>query len=138
MKYLLDTNTCIRFLNGRAPKVLQKLTVTDDREIAVCSVVKAEMFAGSEKSRDPQRSRNVQDVFFARYRSLPFDDEAADQYGKIRAHLERQGTPIGPNDLMIAAIAKANALILVTHNLDEFRRVPDLELEDWEGPPLQP
>jgi len=92
MKYLLDTNTCIRFLNGRAPKVLQKLTATDDCDIAVCSVVKAEMFAGSEKSRDPQRSRNVQNVFFSRYRSLPFNDEAADKYGKIRAHLEKQGT----------------------------------------------
>ena len=134
MKYLLDTNTCIRFLNGRAPKVLEKLTAKDDDDIAVCSVVKAEMFAGSEKSRDPQRSRNVQDVFFARYRSLPFDDAAADKYGKIRAYLEKQGTPIGPNDLMIASIAMANALILVTHNLDEFRRVLDLELEDWEGP----
>ena len=132
MKYLLDTNTCIRFLNGRAPTVLEKLAATDDCGVAVCSVVKAEMFAGSEKSRDPQRSRNVQELFFARYQSLPFDDVAADEYGKIRAHLERRGTPIGPNDLMIAAIAMANDLILVTHNLDEFRRVPELKLEDWE------
>ena len=136
MKYLLDTNTCIRFLNGRAQTVLEKLAATDDRDVAVCSVVKAEMFAGSEKSRDPQRSRKVQELFFARYQSLPFEDVAADKYGKIRAHLERRGTPIGPNDLLIAAIAMAHDLTLVTHNLDEFRRVPELKLEDWEGAAL--
>jgi tRNA(fMet)-specific endonuclease VapC len=134
MRFLLDTNTCIRFLNGRAPAVKERLIAMADDDIAVCSVVKAEMFAGAEKSRDPQRSRALQDEFFARYVSLPFDDRAADRYGRVRAHLERQGRPIGPNDLMIAAITLANGVTLVTHNTDEFARVPDMLLEDWELP----
>jgi tRNA(fMet)-specific endonuclease VapC len=132
MRFLLDTNTCIRFMNGRAPAVKERLIATTDDDVAVCSVVKAEMFAGAEKSRDPRRSRALQDEFFARYVSLPFDDRAADTYARIRAHLEKQGTPIGPNDLMIAAIALAHGLTLVTHNSDEFARVPDLLMEDWE------
>ena len=64
--------------------------------------------------------------------SLPFDDRAAEEYGKVRAHLTALGTPIGPNDLMIAAIALANQLTLVTHNTAEFSRVPGLTLEDWQ------
>lgn len=64
--------------------------------------------------------------------SLPFDDRAADEYGRIRAYLARLGTPIGPNDLLIAAIALANNATLVTHNTTEFNRVPGLTIVDWE------
>jgi len=64
--------------------------------------------------------------------SLPFDDSAAEEYGKLRAHLATVGTPIGPNDLMIAAIALAHRLIVVTHNTVEFSRVPGLLVEDWQ------
>ena len=64
--------------------------------------------------------------------SLPFDDRAAEEYGKVRSHLAVLGTPIGPNDLMIAAIALANHMTLVTHNTAEFSRVPGLTLEDWQ------
>jgi tRNA(fMet)-specific endonuclease VapC len=66
------------------------------------------------------------------YASLPFNDQAADQYGRLRAHLASQGTPIGPNDMLVAAIALANGLTLVTHNTREFSRVPGLTLEDWQ------
>lgn len=134
MRFLLDTNTCIRFLNGRAPAVKERLIAASDEDVVVCSIVKAEMFAGSEKSRDPRRSRLLQDEFFSRYFSVPFDDQAAEQYGRVRAFLEKQGTPIGPNDLMIAAIALTHKLTLVTHNTDEFGRVPELRVEDWEVP----
>ena len=85
------------------------------------------------KSRDPTRAIRAQRSFFSRYRSLPFDDVAADVYGRIRAELESKGTPIGPNDLLIAAIAVANDLTLVTHNTNEFSRVTGLVLEDWEA-----
>lgn len=101
-------------------------------EIQVCSVVKAELFAGAEKSTDPTPTLARQQAFLSRFVSLPFDDLAADVYGRIRAHLESAGTPIGPYDLQIAAIALAHGLILVTHNMDEFSRVPGLSLEDWE------
>jgi len=90
------------------------------------------MFAGARRSTDPTRSLARQKAFFARFISLPFDDAAADAYGRIRAHLLTAGTPIGPHDMLIAAIAVANGLTLVTHNTDEFRRVPGLALEDWE------
>ena len=126
MTYLLDTNACIGFLNGRSRAVLEKLEATPDDEVRVCSVVKAEMIYGAMKSRDPARAIRAQRSFFGRYRSLPFDDAAAEVYGQIRAKLESKGTPIGPNDLLIAAIAVANDSVLVTHNASEFSRIASL------------
>jgi len=105
--------------------------------LAVCSIVKAELFFGSLRSQNPSRSRQVQDDFLSGLASLPFDDLAAESYAQIRADLANSGTPIGPNDLMIAAVALAHHLILVTHNTTEFGRVKGLRLEDWELP-LQP
>lgn len=132
MKYLLDTNMCIRFINGRVPHIRTKVLHTPPLDMVLCSVVKAEMLTGSAKSQHPEQSRAVQLEFFSRFQSLPFDDTAAAIYGDIRAHLEKLGTPIGSNDLMIAAIALTHDLVLVTHNLREFERVPHLRLEDWE------
>jgi tRNA(fMet)-specific endonuclease VapC len=133
MKYLLDSNTCIRFLNQRSPLVVDRLIETPDEDISVCSIVKAEMFYGSQKSLRRERNLAVQRAFFSRYVSLPFDDLAADQYALIRADLEGRGQLIGANDLLIAAIARAHDLTLVTHNTAEFSRVGGLQLEDWEG-----
>jgi tRNA(fMet)-specific endonuclease VapC len=132
MKYLLDTNTCVRYLNGRAPHILSKLPTVSRADIAVSAVTKAELFFGSAKSQTPERSRQKQDEFLATVQSLPFDDSAAEAYGQLRAYLERQGRPIGGNDLLIAATALVHDLILVTHNTAEFERVPELMLEDWE------
>ena len=89
------------------------------------------MFYGAMKSRDPDRSLRIQRAFFSRFRSVSFDDAVADAYGRIRADLELKGTPIGPNDLLIAAIAVANELVLVTHNVTEFGRIDALTVEDW-------
>lgn len=132
MKYLLDTNTCIRFINGRSPSIRAKMLTTDDSEIAISTIVQAEMYAGSAKSQTPQRSREIQEEFFRRFVTIPFDTQAARIYGDIRGHLETQGTPIGGNDLLIAATAIAHDFILVTHNTREFGRVPGLKVEDWE------
>lgn len=132
MIYLLDTNTCIRFINGRAPNIRTRLMAVGDQAVVMSAIVKAEMYAGSAKSQTPERSREIQEEFFRRFVSLPFDDATARFYGDIRAHLEKQGTPIGGNDLLIAATALAHDLVLVTHNLREFGRIPDLKLEDWE------
>jgi tRNA(fMet)-specific endonuclease VapC len=132
LRYLLDTNTCIRYLNGRAPQVRTRLEATPREQVVVCSVVKAEMLAGARRSTDVEHSLQRQRAFFARFVSLPFDDAAAERYSSLRAHLLNAGTPIGPHDMLIAAIALANGLALVTHNTDEFRRVPELVLEDWE------
>ena len=132
MTYLLDTNTCIRYLNGRAPNVLQRLQALPIAEIRVCAIVKAEMYYGAMKSVDRAVHLAQQRMFLDAFESLPFDDAAAEAYGRLRAELARRGTPIGPNDLMIAAIALAYDLTLVTHNTSEFSRVPGLRLEDWE------
>lgn len=133
MIYLLDTNVCIGYLNGRAPAVLQRLRAQQPSDVVVCSVVKAELAYGAQRSRDPQRSLAVQRQFLLPYRSLPFDDAAAGIAGLLRAQLVEAGTPIGPHDVQIAAIALANGCTLVTHNTREFSRVPDLVLEDWES-----
>jgi len=101
-------------------------------DITVCSVVKAELFYGAYRSNDLQVTLARQQEFLNLFVSLPFDDEAALVYGEIRAQLAALGTPIGPNDFQIAAIALANKLILVTHNTREFSRVSGLQLEDWE------
>lgn len=132
MKYLLDTNTCIRYLNGRSLSVAEKIHGTPADQISLCSVVKAEMYYGAKRSNNPAKSRADQAEFLGQFQSLPFDDSAAEFYSDIRAALAAEGTPIGPNDLMIAAIALANNLILVTHNTREFSRVHELQIEDWE------
>ncbi|HTN85713.1 MAG TPA: type II toxin-antitoxin system VapC family toxin [Sorangium sp.] len=133
MKYLLDSHTCIRFINQRSQALIDRLTETPDEEIYVCSVVKAEMFYGSERSTRRERNLTVQRTFFSRYKSLSFDDMAAETYAVIRADLEGRGQTIGANDLLIAAIALAHELTLVTHNVSEFSRVTKLRLEDWEA-----
>ena len=132
MKYLLDTNTCVRHLNQRSPAIIQRLNSLPPYEIAVCSIVKAELFAGAAKSNTPVQTSAKQQEFLNRFESLPFDDIAAAIYGPLRARLEKLGTPIGPLDMLIASIAIANNLILVTHNTSEFSRVANLKIEDWE------
>jgi tRNA(fMet)-specific endonuclease VapC len=132
MNWLLDTNACIRYLNGRAPALKARIDAVDEQDIFVCSMVKAEMYFGAARSVDPQRTLEYQQRFLSRFVSLAFDDRAADAYGRIRARLAADGCPIGPNDLLIAATAIANGVTLVSRNLGEFSRVPGLAVEDWE------
>ncbi|MDZ8070226.1 MAG: type II toxin-antitoxin system VapC family toxin [Nostoc sp. DedQUE08] len=132
MKFLLDTNTCIIYMRGKNSTLKQKLESTTIKDIAVCSIVKAELFYGAMKSANPQRNLTLQQQFLAQFRSLPFDDLAATTFGTIRSQLEALGTPIGAYDLQIAAIALTNNLTLVTHNTREFQRINNLLIEDWE------
>ncbi len=90
------------------------------------------MYYGSSKSREPEQSRAKQDDFLRQFDSLPFDDDAAEEYGSIRAYLEKQGQPIGKHDMLIAAIARAQGLIVASHNTRGFDRIPGLNVEDWE------
>ncbi len=129
--FLLDTNTCIFFLNGSSNPIRENIENHSPEQIALCSVVKAELLFGALKStRVEQNMENLQ-KFFQPFRSFYFDDTAADTYGQIRSSLERQGTRIGPNDLMIAAIAVSRRAVLVTNNVREFSRVQNLEIQDW-------
>lgn len=99
----------------------------------LCSIVWAELQCGARLAQNPtQELAKLQDAF-GHWPRLPFDDMAAEIYGEIRAHLQRAGSLIGGNDLLIAAMAQTNSLTLVTHNTDEFTRVPNLAVEDWQA-----
>ncbi len=132
MKWLLDTNACIRYLNGRSDKLRVRFDAANPAHLRVCSVVKAELYFGAALANDPAETLANQILFLSRFESLPFDDSAAEAYAGIRSDLTCRGLIIGPNDLMIAAICLANDVTLVTHNVNEFGRVANLSYEDWE------
>jgi tRNA(fMet)-specific endonuclease VapC len=134
MGYLLDSNVWIAILRGRVPSLTLRIQQTIPSEIHICSVVKAELIHGALKSSDPKRNLGLLNTLMAVYSSPPFDDKAAEKYAEIRTDLESKGTPIGANDYLIAAIALANGMVLVTHNTGEFSRVAGLQLEDWQLP----
>jgi tRNA(fMet)-specific endonuclease VapC len=135
MTHLLDTNSCVEHLRRKAAsQIAVRLATTAPGDVVLCSIVVAELLYGAYRST--QRTRNLTEVerFRRQFVSLSFDDAAADEYGEIRAHLDSIGMPIGPNDLMIASIARVHGLTLVTHNTGEFSRVPRLVIEDWQTP----
>lgn len=129
--YLLDTNACIAWLKN-IPSVVRRVVEADEGRIWICSPVKAELWFGACNSGRPTENQVRLSHFFAVVPCLPFDDQAALRCGEIRAHLKRLGTPIGPYDAQIAAIALVRGLIVVTHNTREFMRVPGLVVEDWQ------
>ncbi len=133
MRFLLDTNVCIRYLNGRSKRIRKQVDSLSFQEICLCSVVKTELIYGAMKSGNPLKNLERLDNFTEYLFSFPFDDTAAEIYGRIRCQLEMNGRPIGPNDLMIGAIALANEVTLVTHNTREFSRIENLMLQDWES-----
>lgn len=126
--FLLDTNVCTGILNNRAAEIERQFRAYGPQRIAVCSVVKAELYAGARRSG--QFDRNLQRLkrFFAPLRSMPFDDLSAEYYGQIYADLSSRGMLIGPNDQKVAAIARARDCELVTHNTREFGRVVGLRI----------
>jgi tRNA(fMet)-specific endonuclease VapC len=130
--YLLDTNVCVRILNATSQKVVERFARESPATVALCSVVKAELLYGARKSQRVALVLQALERFYAPLHSFAFDDECAQQYGLLRAYLEREGTPIGANDLMIAAIARHHDLTVVSHNIDEFSRVVGLRVDDWE------
>lgn len=132
--FLLDTNVCIRILNGSSASIAGRLQSTRPADVRLCSVVKAELLYGARKSARIDENLRLLRLFFAPLVSLPFDDRCADEAGLIRLDLERSGRPIGPNDLLIAATARAHDLVLVTRNTRAFDRVPGLRVDDWESP----
>jgi tRNA(fMet)-specific endonuclease VapC len=130
--YLLDTNAWIAFMKGHVgvTAAVQRVGV---QALYMCSPVWFELWFGACKSqRVAHNQARVRDLA-SQVASLPFDDKAAEVCGEIRALLASQGRPIGPYDLQIAAIARAAGLCLVTHNVSEFNRVPDLQIENWQG-----
>jgi len=129
--FLLDTNTCIAYLNGKNEAVKYHFLQQDPHQISLCSVVKAELLYGAHKSQRKAENLQKLEEFFLYFPSLPFDDHAAEHYGYLRTQLERSGQIIGPNDLLIASIALSADATLVTNNTREFKRVEGLSLADW-------
>lgn len=132
MKYLLDTNVCIKILNGNNSPVLSRIENIPLEDVGISSVVAYELFYGAYKSQ--RVNENVQRIksFTNNIKILPFSFKESNIAGQIRAYLEKIGTQIGPNDLLIGATAFENDLILVTHNTKEFSRIENLKYEDWE------
>ena len=133
MKYLLDTNTCIGWLRTSQPNIVARIKKELPADMVLCSVVVAELIYGVEHAPPAYQANNRLRVAQLRQQfvSVPFDDAAAEHYGRIRAQLASSGNLIGPNDLMIASIALSRGLIVVTHNISEFSRVSGLIIEDW-------
>ena len=128
--YMLDTNIVAFAKNNRPEVVLERMRRFDPGDLCISVVTLAELEYGVFNSSNPERNQLALTLFLANIDVIPFDD-AAVEYGRIRADLRRKGTPIGANDLMIAAHAKSLGMTLVTNNTREFSRVEGLMLEDW-------
>ena len=132
MKYLLDTNICIRILKGNSESIHDHIGKLKNKDICIPAIVRYELLYGAYKSNQPEKTAGILDSFLSHFPSAMFDDNTARVCGEIRALLDKKGTPIGPDDLIIAATALSRNLILVTHNTKEFSRIKGLKLEDWE------
>jgi tRNA(fMet)-specific endonuclease VapC len=130
--WLPDTNVWIAYFRKAPSSVKTRIVNMPEDQLILCDVIKGELYYGAYKSTRVSENLVRLDTLFSVVRSLPFNNEAAQHFGEIRAYLFSQGTPIGPYDLQIAAIALAYDLTVVTHNTREFSRVPGLKLEDWE------
>lgn len=135
MSHLLDTNAFVDHLRrGPKSKVTTRMLADQPGSVYLCSVVIGELIFGAVRSGPAHEAANRAMIagLRAQFPTMPFDDAAAEKYGNLRAYLNAAGHLIGPNDLMIASIALANGLTLVTHNTSEFSRAPGLTLEDWQ------
>ena len=131
MNYFLDTNTCIYYLKGSSPRIAARLRRTSPKRIKIPAVVKAELLLGAEKSGRRERVLKSLSEFLIPFEVVSFGDESTYHYAEIRADLERRGLPIGPNDLLIAAIVRAAEGTLITNNVRGFRLVKSLKVQDW-------
>lgn len=131
MIYMLDTNICIYIMKNKLEGVLERFKKELDNGICISSITLAELEYGMKNSSNPAKNEQSLLKFLLPLSILPFGASAASEYGEIRTYLQKQGTPIGPLDMLIAGHAKAERLILVTNNIREFKRVPGLELENW-------
>ena len=131
LRHLLDTNACVDYLTGRYPKVVARIQRSPPEELCLSSVVVAELRYGADHSARRRTNHARIDVLIGEIECLDFDLRAATTYGRVRARLEARGTPIGPNDMLIAAHALSRGLTLVTDNVAEFGRVRGLRVENW-------
>ena len=131
MTYILDTNICIYIMKNKPAQVLQRFKSEIDNGICISSITLAELEYGMQHSSNPIRNEQALLHFLIPIEILPFDAAAASEYGALRTYLQGLGTPIGPLDMLIAAHAKSEHMTLVTNNVREFIRVPELVVENW-------
>jgi tRNA(fMet)-specific endonuclease VapC len=131
MRYLLDTNICIYLIRRKPPSVIERLSTRAIEDVAISSITIAELQYGIYKSQYPERNRTALLEFLLPFALLDFDQDAAREYGILRTQLETHGTPIGAMDMLIAAHARSQSLIMVTNNVQEFQRVGGLTVENW-------
>ena len=131
MEYLLDTNICIYIIKKKPEKVFNKFRNISFGSIGISSITLAELQYGVMKSSNPGKNQEALERFIPPLQIFEFGFDQTLVYGQIRAELERKGTPIGPLDTLIASHAVSLDLILVTNNMREFKRIPDLQLENW-------
>ncbi len=131
MKYFLDTNIIIYAVKGTYPKLIEHFENVPSFNIFIPSIVKAELEYGAKKSKDYKKAINIYNKFLDIYNIIPFTEEETIIYGDIRSKLEKSGSVIGGNDMLIASIVKSHDGVLVTHNKKEFERIEGLRIEDW-------
>jgi tRNA(fMet)-specific endonuclease VapC len=131
MKYILDTDICVYILKNRHPGIVEKFRQVKPADIGIPAIVEAELLLGAFKSAKRDETISKVRLLLEPLSKVPFGEIEAQSYAEIRSHLEMKGTPIGPNDYIIAATALANRSILVTHNTKEFSRVEGLVVQDW-------
>jgi len=132
MRYLLDTNIVSYFVKGVSASLVQRMQAgVDAQNIAISAITRAELRYGVELMDKFDKRRRRIDLVLKELPTLPWSIEAADEFGRVRAYLKRNGRPVGEFDTQIAAHALAEKLILVTHNTRHFENVPHLKLEDW-------
>lgn len=131
MRHLLDTNACVDYLTGRYPRVVERIQGSSPDDLCVTSVVVAELRYGADHSARRRTNHARIDALLDEIECLDFDLRAAAAYGRVRSRLEEAGTPIGPNDMLIAAHALSRGLSVVTDNVGEFGHVKGLKVENW-------
>jgi tRNA(fMet)-specific endonuclease VapC len=131
VKYLIDTSVCVELIRGRRPRLVKRIAQRPTADFGLSSITVAELQYGVWKSPYATQERDALDEFLMPLTVLDFDYDATLSYGRIRAHLEATGKPIGALDRLIAAHAASRDLVLLTGNLKEFKRVPGLKAEDW-------
>lgn len=128
---MLDTNICIYVIKNKPESVINRFLQHNPDELCISAITYAELLHGVEKSQAIEKNRFAMTMFLSPITILEFDNYAAEEYGKIRANLEKKGVPIGPMDMLIAGHARSKNLILVTNNVKEFNRVENLKIENW-------
>ena len=131
MRFLLDTNMCIYIIKQKPTEVLQRFNTYQVGDIGISTITVAELEFGVQKSQFPERNQQALAQFLLPLTIVDFNRAAAMLYGDLRATLEKQGTPIGSLDTLIAAHALSLQVTLITNNLKEFSRVPNLRLDNW-------